>query len=90
MSEVYAVHGAFVFLNAGFIKAAMDDLRDAPFLFGEELHIAEAALKYKWKILFAPLLKVYHAEHQSFGIIKSRKHLNALKKSVDYRISRTK
>jgi len=90
MQKVYAVHGSFLFIEGEFLKSHMKEFRKGPFLFGEELHIAEIALKYNRYILYDPSFKVFHHEHQTTGIFKSSKNLKLLKQSVEYRIRQMK
>jgi len=69
---VYALHGSFVVFSKKFVIAAVDDLRDSPFLFGEEVYLAELARKHNFKMYYDPSFVVEHNEHATTGTFKKR------------------
>jgi hypothetical protein len=90
IQRVYAVHGSFIFIEGNFLKTHIAEFKNAPLLFGEELVIAEVALKSNQAVIYDPSYKVLHREHQTTGMFKSKKHLKLLKQSVDYIINQLK
>lgn len=80
--SVYSVHGSFMIFNTSFLKQIENEIKEAPFLFGEEIYLAELARKYNRSVLFLPQFAVDHMEHATTGIFKSprlvKQMLNAL------------
>jgi GT2 family glycosyltransferase len=88
--HVYAIHGSFMIFKTSFIEQYFDELKDAPFLFGEEIQFAEVAAKHQLKTVYDPSLKVKHHEHATTKLFKSRKMLMMLKDSITFRLKRRK
>ncbi len=83
---VYSVHGSFMIVKSEFIEKYFDELKDAPYLFGEEIQLAEVAFSHRLKTLFVPELKIIHHEHATTKLFKSKKMLKMLKDSIDFRL----
>lgn len=83
---VYALHGSFMVFKSAFLEKYFEELKDAPFLFGEELQFAEVAAGHQKKTLFLPALKLIHHEHATTKLFKSGKMLHHLKESIDFRL----
>jgi hypothetical protein len=79
---VYALHGSCMVMQRALISLE-DTFRDAPFLFGEELYLAELCRRENLQVIFDPKQEILHQEHQTTGVYKSlmqRKRLaNSLK-----------
>lgn len=80
--EVYALHGSFIIFNHQFLRKGMEHLKKAPFLFGEEIFIAEVARNFNMKMLYDPMLEVKHREHTTTKTFKNKKSLSYLFKST--------
>jgi GT2 family glycosyltransferase len=85
--SVYSIHGSFMCLRNTFIEKVLPSLRKAPFLFGEEIQIAELSQQNNLKLLYDPSLKIYHNEHQITGLFISQKSFHALKQSINHSIT---
>jgi GT2 family glycosyltransferase len=70
---VYAAHGSFMIFSSEFFLRG-GDLSHAPFLFFEEITIAERVRRLNLPILFAPKLRVVHEEHASTSRLPGRLH----------------
>ena len=68
VKEVYAVHGSFLIMRNKFLYRIRQDLAQAPFLFGEEIFLAELARKYGMSVIFDNNLQVIHQEHATTGL----------------------
>jgi GT2 family glycosyltransferase len=86
--KVYAIHGSFMVFGYGFLEKYMDELKDAPFLFGEEIQFAEVALRHGKQTLFVPELRIVHHEHATTRQFKSGKMLKHLKESIEFMINK--
>ena len=80
--EVYAIHGSFMVFSSKFMRAEATKLSRAPFLFGEELYVAEVALKGGYRSYFDNRLSVFHREHATTRIFKSRAMVKLLHEST--------
>lgn len=79
-TQPYAIHGSFmVFAKSYFEKGGT--IKYPSFLFGEELFVAETALKLNLKTVYEPTLVVHHNEHATTGVFKSRKTVKLLNQS---------
>jgi GT2 family glycosyltransferase len=79
----YAVHGSFMVFNQSYFKKG-GTLHYPSFLFGEEIFVAETALKLNLKTVFDPSLKIIHHQHSTTGKIKSRKYVQWMHQSYSY------
>jgi GT2 family glycosyltransferase len=69
--NVYAPHGAFmIFSKVYFTRGG--DFEHLPFLFGEEVTVAENCRRLKLRVVYEPILKVSHMDHGSIGWFPSR------------------
>jgi GT2 family glycosyltransferase len=66
---IYAPHGSVLCLRSTLL--AGDRLADAPFLFGEEVFIAEAVASAGGIALYDPAVRCTHFEHSSTGVKRS-------------------
>lgn len=66
----YAVHGSFMVFNKTYFTKG-GTLQYPSFLFGEEIFVAETALKLNMKILYHPALVVNHFQNTTTGTFKS-------------------
>ncbi|SDY75585.1 Glycosyltransferase, GT2 family [Modestobacter sp. DSM 44400] len=64
--DIYAPHGAFTLFHQDFFTAG-GTLHHRPFLFGEELTVAERARTVGLRVGYEPTLAVVHEEHQATG-----------------------
>ena len=80
--EVYAIHGSFMIFSAKFMHEEAAKLTKAPFLFGEELYVAEVARKSGYRSYFDNRLSVFHREHATTRIFKSRSMVRLLHEST--------
>lgn len=69
--EVYAPHGSFMLFPRTFFDRG-GSLQHRPFLFAEEITIAERARALGIPVRFEPGLKVLHTEHQATGARTAR------------------
>lgn len=65
---IYAGHGSIMAFSSEFFRRG-GNLDHMPFLFGEEISVAEAARRIGLPIVWVPLIKVEHHEHVSVGKI---------------------
>jgi GT2 family glycosyltransferase len=69
--DIYAPHGAFIIFSLAFFERG-GYIDDGAFLYGEEIGAAEAAARVGLRVVFEPLLKIFHNEHRSTGHKLSR------------------
>ena len=80
---VYGLHGSFMVFNHSFFDKGGN--LDYPMkLFGEEIFLAEMALKLSLRCGYDPSLKLIHHEHKTTGIYKSRGAVRLLNKSYRF------
>ena len=82
-SNPYAVHGSFIIFNKTFFEKG-GSINYPSVLFGEEIFIAEQALKLNLKMVYEPTLQIEHHEHTTTGIFKSKKTVAYLHQSYTY------
>ena len=68
---IYAGHGSFLIFSRKFFECG-GHLDDSPFLFGEEITVAENCRRLVLPVIYEPKLRVVHEEHQSIGTRVSR------------------
>lgn len=68
---IYAPHGAFVFLGRAFFERG-GNLRHEPFLYGEEITLAEQSRRLNLPVVYEPRISVMHEHQASTGRIPSR------------------
>ena len=81
IEEVYAIHGSCMVMHRQLLSQT-DLFRDAPFLFGEEVYLAEICRREKLSVLFDPACEILHQEHQTTGIYKSAIQRKRLSESI--------
>lgn len=69
--EIYAPHGALIILSREFFRR-VGGLEHPPFLFGEEITIAEQARRASLPILYCPKIAVTHEQHASTSRLPGR------------------
>ncbi len=79
--EVYAIHGSCMVLHQQLFRDRAL-FEDAPFLFGEEIYLAEVCYQKKLKVIFDPKQQILHDEHQTTGIYKSKIQRTRMKDSL--------
>jgi GT2 family glycosyltransferase len=79
----YAIHGSFMVFNKAFFQKG-GTLNYPCVLFGEELFIAEQALKLNLNMLYEPSLQVEHNEHATTGTFKSKEAVAYLHQSYAF------
>lgn len=70
--NIYAPHGAIIALSRELLARA-SPLDHPPFLFGEEITVAECARRAGLAVVYDPSIRVIHAEHASTAAVPSRK-----------------
>lgn len=80
---IYAPHGSMIIFSKQYFKAGFN-FSYKPFLFGEEIFVAEAARSNKLPVLYVRNINVIHHEHVSTGMIKSKKMLEYYNKGITY------
>ena len=80
---IYAPHGSFVVLRKCYFDLGCD-LNHGAFMFGETITIAEKARRFGVKVLYQPLLRVFHREHSTTGIFRSKKMMRYQWEAADY------
>jgi GT2 family glycosyltransferase len=70
--KIYAPHGSCIILHRNYFERK-GTLNHISFLFGEEIFIAENAIKNNLDIIYYPELKLLDYEHTSTGFLYSRK-----------------
>lgn len=81
--RVYALHGSFLCLNTHFMPLLLSHTDCMPFLYSEELFLAELSLRYGMQMNYLPRYTVFHREHATTQTFKSRKHLRFFVNSLD-------
>uniref|UniRef100_A0A7C3MIT7 Glycosyltransferase n=1 Tax=Dictyoglomus thermophilum TaxID=14 RepID=A0A7C3MIT7_DICTH len=81
--KIYAPHGSFVIFSRNFFEKGgyLDTNFD---LYGEELTIAEVALRIGVSVVYVPILEVIHLEHRSLGKYMSKNNFYKAKKAFEY------
>jgi len=84
--DIYAPHGAiFIFSKLSFFLALP---RHEPFLYGEEIFIAEEARRRAERIAYVPCLKTFDTRHASTGALSTESRRKLMKASVDFILAR--
>jgi GT2 family glycosyltransferase len=80
---IYAPHGSFVIIRKCYFESGCD-IEHGAFMFGETITIAEKARRHGIKVLYQPLLKIFHREHSTTGIFRSKKMMRYQWEAADY------
>lgn len=67
---IYAPHGAFIIFPKSYFNKTAGFYHE-PFLFNEEITVAEEARRENIKVLYYPQIKVLHNEHSTIGKVPS-------------------
>jgi len=78
---IYAGHGSIMAFSAEYFRRG-GNLDHKPFLFGEEISVAEAARRIGLPIVWVPLIKVEHHEHVSVGRLPGRRKYGFLREAT--------
>ena len=81
--SIYAPHGSIIVFSREFFKRG-GTLDHTPFLFGEEISVAEAARHGNLPVQYVPEIEVIHSEHASIGALPSRRIQGFLRESSAY------
>jgi GT2 family glycosyltransferase len=79
--EIYAPFGAIVVINRAFFELG-GTLADSPFLFCEEIFLAEKLRSLGLKAVFDPRLRVIHRQHGSVGGLAPRQRASYARDSL--------
>ena len=82
-TKPYAIHGSFMVFKESFFQKG-GTINYPSVLFGEEIFIAEQAIRLKLNMVYEPGLQVEHHEHATTGIFKSKKTVAYLHQSYTY------
>jgi len=78
--DIYAANGSCFALSAAFFQRGGNF--DYPcFLFGEEIFVAETARGLGLRVVYDPTLRVYHDDHVSTGLLRSRQVVSYMRAS---------
>lgn len=69
--HIYAPHGSLIGFRQSWFKQG-GNLNHEPFLYGEEVTIAERAVSIGARISYVPTLRAIHDEHKSTGLILTK------------------
>jgi len=84
--DIYAPHGAlFLFTKLGFFLGLP---RHEPFLYGEELFIAEEARRHAEVVRYIPAIRVFDSRHASTAGLGSARRRRLMKESIDFILRR--
>ncbi|HEU4654944.1 MAG TPA: hypothetical protein VFS47_13225 [Steroidobacteraceae bacterium] len=70
--RIYAAHGAFMIFSKRYFTCGAT-LEHPPFLFGEEISVAEQARNAGLSVIYDPQIRVEHEEHVSISTLPSRR-----------------
>lgn len=70
---IYAPHGAFMIFSREYFKRG-GNLDHLPFLFGEEITVAEQARALSLPVLYCPRIRLRHEQHASMSKLPTRLH----------------
>jgi len=81
--QIYAPHGALMILSREFFRRG-GTLEHPPFLFNEEITIAEQARRLSLPVVYCPAITVSHEQHASVSRIPSRRHHEFVSSAAAY------
>lgn len=85
--EIYAPHGSFIIFHKRFFQRG-GSLDYPSFLFGEEIFVAETAMKLGLKVVYNPKLRINDYEHVSTGLFKNKKLASYFRDSMNSLVER--
>jgi len=80
---IYAPHGSMIVFSKRYFDAGFD-FNYKPFLFGEEIFVAENARRANLPVLYIKDALVVHHEHVSTGLFKNKTMLKHYNKGISY------
>jgi GT2 family glycosyltransferase len=80
---IYAGHGSMLAFSQEYFRRG-GSLEHAPFLFGEEISVAESARRIGLSVIWHPGISVEHAEHVSIGKLPGRQMHGFLREATAY------
>ncbi len=83
IDKIYAPHGSFIIFHRKYFESGLD-FAHPPFLFGEEITVAENLRRSQLSAVYEPSLKIKHEEHQATGRIPNRKMRKFIAKASRY------
>ncbi len=81
--KIYAAHGSFLIFSKNYFDKG-GDFAHRPFLFGEEVTVAERCRQLNLEVIYEPQLVVSHIEHATMGWIPSSKMLKFQREASEY------
>ena len=81
--NIYAPHGSFILFHQNYFVRGLDFIHP-PFLFGEEITVAENLRAARLTAYYEPALKVRHQEHQATGRIPDKRMRGYIKAASHY------
>lgn len=81
--EIYAGHGSFVILTAEYVNRC-GIIHYPPFLYCEEIYLAEQCRKHKLKVVYLPTIMVYDTEHIATGKLPRKLRCRYNEQAIDY------
>lgn len=81
--EIYAGHGSFIILTAEFFKRC-GIIHYPPFLYCEEIYLAEQCRQHQLKVLHLPAIQVYDSEHIATGQLPRKLRCQYNEQALDY------
>lgn len=79
---IYAAHGSFFVLSRAYLE--QDELDHEPFLFGEEVSVAESAWRRGLRVIYSPRLEIVHTGRASIGNLPSRRRFQFSRDAARY------
>ena len=81
--KIYAPHGSFILFHQNYFTRGLD-FSHPPFLFGEEITVAENLRAARLVAFYEPALKIRHQEHQATGRIPDKRMRGFIKAASHY------
>ncbi len=81
--KIYAPHGSFILFHQNYFVRGLD-FKHPPFLFGEEITVAENLRAARLTAYYEPALKLRHQEHQATGRIPDKRMRGYIKAASHY------
>lgn len=83
MSKIYAAQGAFFIFSKNWLESVFL-FDEVPFLYAEEISVAEHCRSKNLDIIYVPSLVVYHDEHSTTGVEMTKFKYKHIRKAVNY------
>jgi GT2 family glycosyltransferase len=85
--QIYAPHGSFIIFRKSFFEMGLS-IEESPFLYGEELYVAEQVRSTESGVYFAADLKVTHKEHSTTAALGLKKKASHLRRATEFILDR--